>query len=264
MNNTKGNWPAVAVNPTPHPPVPLSNTTRQELQAIFKRHKQANKGPREKFIRALEIALGRYKTNRMIEDNTGKDSVKKELAKLEDSARAVEERITGLSITARMILSQAMDIEQNPRDGRDESFEEHIEALRRLGHAARSGLKLTENFNSQLQYARQALVCDVGEALADLTEGGMSVTGDPGVTSPIINQRRDGMLTHVYCLLFNQIEEKDIKSVGSPLQLGIASLQRIRALERQAEESMKDADSKNANLELRAIQRLKDALEEDR
>lgn len=265
MNDNEENWPAVGLNPVQHPPVPLAQSTHQKLRAIFTRHKKANKGPRQKFLRGLELALARHETSRTIEDTTGQADIGKELQKLQQATKNLREKhIERLSLTAQIMVGRTLNSSPPYEDTQSVSGNSLAKKALEIEDAVNSAIQEKSEYLPQLQYARRALVCDIGEALADLTEGGMRVTGDPNTQRADIHVKPGGILSDVYCVLIEQLDGVTPKAPKRIFGDGMKRLQNLRALERRVEEERNGGPSTGAILELRAIDRLKDALEADR
>lgn len=260
MSDKYDNWPAIAINPTQHPPVPLTKETETEIKRIFREQRVSNKGPRAKFIRGLEIALGRYETNRMIQKSGGKEETKDELKKIDEKAQELLKTLNEASLTTKVMIGRALDQEMKEKGPR--SFTHLADDTIGIIEALLRATQYVDPINHQQQYARFALACDIGEALADLTEGGMLVTGDPDVRRPKINKGRNGILNEIFCVLDDQVTHRQKKWPATTLEEGLRRLQQLRSLERGAQAD--DATTAGAAaLELAAVDRLKDAVARD-
>jgi hypothetical protein len=260
MSDDRENWPALAIDATQHLPVPLTNETETEIKRIFKKKRLANKGPRAKFIRGLEIALGRYKTNRMIHESRGKSETKDDLEIIDEKAQELLKTLNEASLTTKAMIGRALD--QGMKQKGPRSFTDLADGTIDIIRATSKVAEYVEPINQQQQYARFAMACDIGEALADLTEGGMLVAGDPDVRRPKVNKGRDGIFNEIFCVLDNQVTQRQEKWPATTLEEGLKRLQHIRALERRAQ-ATDTTTAEAAAAELAGIDRLKDAVAKD-
>lgn len=260
MTNKHDNWPALTINPTQHPPVPLTTKTKAEIKLIFREEKIAHKGPRSKFLRGLEIALGRYETNRVIQASRGKEETKDELSEIGKKAHDLLKALNEASLTSKVMIGRVLKRGMDKKAPR--SLTDLIDNAIEIIEAASRTAQHIEPINQQQQYARFALACDIGEALADLTEGGMLVAGDPNVSRAKVDKNRDGILNKIFCVLDNQITHRQQIWPATTLEEGLKRLQYLRTLERLAQAD--DASTAEAAAsELAGVDRLKDAVARD-
>lgn len=261
MSDKYGNWPAIAINPTQHPPVPLTKETQTEIKWIFRKKRIAYKIPGSKFLRSLEIALGRYQTNRMIQTSFEKTRTRDELDKINETAQELLKHLNEASITTKLMLGESL--QQRSSDKEPKSWGDLANAAIETIKAASRATKYVQSIKQQTQYARVALACDVGEAIADLTKGGIPVSGDPDTGRPNVNKSDDGILNKVFVELNYQVTGQREKWPRAALEEGLERLQHLRSLERLANSVEPDV-ARGAASKLEIIDRLKDAVARDK
>jgi hypothetical protein len=259
MNDSKTPWPSVAVGFETLPPIALSPDCRDAIRAAFAQHRKLNKGPRQRLFRALEIALARYETNKKIRGDSDRELAWKQIENLRSAAKQLrQQHLESLSVVAKMELSKANEASDDPS-----SITEMILATGQIERAADKALATRSAYSRQQQFHQHQLVCDVGECLADLTEGKMSAEGDPDVEDPDITAEERGLLADVFRALLKEREGAAPRYPRRNLRQGLDRLIELRRLERRADQDQLDGVDHGAVAELSPIDRMKDALARD-
>ena len=259
MTDEKTPWPSVAVGFETLRPIPLSSECKEKISAAFSRHRKLAKGPRHRLFRAFELALARYQTNKKIRGDSDRDIAQKQIRNLQSAARNLRQKnLESLSMVARIALSKA-----NESSSAYSSLEEMTMAAAQIERAAGNALAMSGDYSHRPQFHAHALVRDIGECLADLTEGGMTVEGDPGVDHPELNARENALLADIYRALLPEREPGAPKYPRRTLRAGLDQLIELRRLERRADPGRPDVFDQEAVAELSPIDRMKDALKRD-
>jgi hypothetical protein len=196
----------------------------------------------------------------MIQESRGTQKTKSDLRDIDKRAQELLKTLNGASLTTRVIIGRVLD--QGIKGKGPRFFTDLADGTIDIIQATSRAKQYVKTVNHQVQYARFALACDIGEALADLTEGGMLVAGDTDVGRPEVNKNDAGILNKTFLVLHNQATGKREKWPATTLDEGLKRLQYIRALERRAQ-AADTTIAEAAASELAGIDRLKDAVARD-